>query len=151
MSPFMRRIASLESLKAEGTDPEFFREGELVEIPKSIAEVIESWCKEEGVANASLPSKRATTDEPLDVYYIPLATKSGQAQIKAMLKTIAQPFVDAMSAAAGAMKRKTVFAADGNRPVDEIVALGTLRNQLMVFAEKPPEAEGEDITLVIYV
>ena len=151
MSPFMRKIPSLKTLKMEGTDPEFFRAGELIEIPESLVKPIENWCKEAQIANTSLPSKGAVSDEPLDVYYIPLGTKSGQVQIKAMLKTIAQPLVDAVRVAANSMNRKSVFAVQGNGPIDEILALGTLRNQVMVNTAKPAKAEGDDVTLVIYV
>jgi hypothetical protein len=65
------------------TEPEFFREGELIKIPKSLADPIERWCKQAQLTNTSLPSKRAVSDEPLDVHYIPLASKQGQGEIKA--------------------------------------------------------------------
>jgi len=151
MSPFMRRIPSLKAVRTEGIDPEFFQAGELIEIPESLVDLIERWCKEAQVANTSLPSKGAVSDDPLDVYYIPLATKPGQVEIKAMLKTIAQPLLDAVHVVAGSMTGKMVFTMDGNRPADEIIALGTLRNQLMACATKPAKAEGDDVTLVIYV
>ena len=151
MSPFMRRIASLKALKTEGIDQEFFREGDLIEIPDALAERIENWCKKAEVANTSLPSKGATSDEPLDVYYIQLATKAGQGELRAMLKDIADPLVEAVNAAAGCIKGKTAFTADSNRPFDDIMALSKLRDNLMACAAKPARAEGDDVTLVIYV
>jgi len=147
----MRRILSLEALKIEGMDPEFFLAGELIEIPAPLVDLIERWCKEANVANTSLPSKGAVRDDPLDVYYIRLATKPGRVEFKDMLKTIAQPFVEAANVAASSLIGKTIFTRAANGSIDEIIALGTFRNQLMVYAAKPAKAEGDDVTLVIYV
>jgi hypothetical protein len=151
MSPFMRTIPSLNTLKAEGTDPEFFREGMLLDIPTSLAEAIERWCKDVGVANTFLPGKGATTDEPLEVYYIPLATRSGQAQVKAMQKAIGQVLVDALIAAVSAVSAKAIFLSDANAPMDELVGLANVRDRLMSVARKPAKSDGEDPALIIYV
>jgi hypothetical protein len=147
----MRRIASDKILKEKGQDERFFQSEDFVAVPQSIVVVLEEWCRKNGVANTALSAKGATSDDTLEVYYIPLGTKGGRAEFKGILKALAPALASSLADAASSLTPKNVLTLNANASVDELAALVALRDAVIRFTGKPSKAAGADPALIIYV
>jgi hypothetical protein len=151
VAPFIRRIISLKALKKEGTDEQFFQGMDYARIPLSVEPALKKWCEDVGPANTSLPSKGATSDEPLDVYYLELGTPNWRLELNAMLKAVAPALVAAVTKTSSGVTEKEIFTSKSNAPLDELVAVAAFRNVLLRFKARSPKSKNGDPAIIISV
>ncbi len=148
MAPYIRRTASLETLKQAGTDENFFAGEDYAVVPASARDALTAWCRK-NAGNASIPPRGAKTDEAQEIYYIALGTKVGRNEFKAMMKAMAPTLLEAVKQATSKLTGSNFFSSSMNGTFDELASLAAFRDALIRFGEKPPRSVGTDAVLII--
>ena len=148
MAPYIRRVVSLEALKQQGTDEQFFRGQDYAEAPSFACEALDPWCRR-NAANMSLPSRGATTDEPHEIYYIALGTKNGRNESKAMMQALVPILLDTAKETMLELTRNNFLSPNTNKIFDNLAAIVTFRDTLVRFGVKPSKSSAGDPAVVI--
>lgn len=149
MAPYIRRVSSFKSTMEIGTDEQFYFGSDFAFIPHLMVNDLQRLCSKLGIANASIPIKGAQTDEPQEVYVIPIKTKEGKAELKDFQACVGPLMVKILIEATAYLSPRNILKSEVNQHLDMIESCISYRTLVFRLSDAKRNIKDSDPALII--
>jgi hypothetical protein len=138
-------------LTASGTDEHFFSGREYVLLPEELVHPLNKWCLSYGLQVAHLKSTGAASDQPVEVFILPLYGRRVKQGTSKLVATLGPLIYKGVSSAASKITEDTIMTKSATAAVDDLVAIINVRNLCLSVKQRPLMALENDPALAICV
>jgi hypothetical protein len=149
MTPFIRRVASIDALRKDGID-EFFFSGPLyAPVPQELAKTMHNLCMKTGVSVVRIKPRAATSEDEVEMFAMDASTADGRKTMKKLAAELGPLIVSNLQKSASSISEKSVLRSSSNQLFDQVHELCEFRDALMRLMVPVRQASSKNPILLI--